>query len=160
MAITTWTALDFANVNTTDTVDLTSADYSIKSLEWDYNYGGDEYPKQQDSANHPAHSFARAMTLTLAVQVKGSNEADYWTKRKALVAAFLVDDGAQTAYYHGTLTGTPNGQSQMYVRVNVTGIAGPHQPDEAGAYTSTVTITMRADRGYWLKTSDDSVAKI
>ena len=160
MSVTTWTALDFANVNTTDTVDLTSADYSIKSLEWDYNYGGDEYPKQQDSANHPAHSFVRAMTVTLAVQILGGSEAGYWTKRKALVAAFLVDDGSQTSYYHGTLTGTPNGQSEMYANVNVTGISAPHAPDEAGAYTSTVTITMRVDRGYWLKTADDTVVKI
>jgi len=160
MAITTWTALGFTNVNTTDTVDLLAAAYSVKGFEWDYNYGGDEYPKQQDSANHPAHSFARAMTLTLAVQVKGSSEADYWAQRKALVAAFLVDDGAQTSYYHGTLTGTPNGQAEMYAKVNVTGIQAPHAPDEAGAYTSTVTVTMRADQGYWLKVSDDTAVKI
>jgi hypothetical protein len=160
MAVTTWTTLGFANINTTDTVDLLAAAYSVKGLEWDYNYGGDEYPKQQESANHPAHSFARAMTVTLAVQVKGSSEADYWAQRKALVAAFLVDDGAQTSYYHGTLTGTPNGQSEMYAKVNVTGIQAPHAPDEAGAFTSTVTITMRVDRGYWLKVSDDTAVKI
>lgn len=160
MAITTWSALGFANVNTTDTVDLLGAGYSVKGFEWDYTYGGDEFPKQQDSANHPAHSFARAMTVTLEVLVKGASEADYWTKRKALVSAFLVDDGAQTAYWHGTLTGTPNGQSAMYVKANVTGIAGPHDPDAAGAYTSTVTITMRVDRGYWLKVSDDTAVRI
>lgn len=160
MAITTWSVLGFANVNGSATVDLLGAGYKIKSLEWDYNYGGDEYPKQQAPANHPAHSFARALTLTLAVQVVGSSESDYWTKRKALIAAFLVDDGAQTAYYHGTLTGTPHGQSSMYVKVNVTGIQAPHAPDEAGAFTSTVTFTMRADRGYWLKVSDDSAVKI
>jgi hypothetical protein len=160
MAVTTWTTLEFDNVNTTDTVDLLGSGYSVKGFEWDYAYGGDEYPKQQDSANHPAHSFARAMTVTLAVQVKGTSEADYWTKRKALVAAFLVDDGGQTAYYHGTLKGTPNGQSQLYVRANVTGIAAPHAPDEAGAFTSTVTVTLRVDRGYWLKVSDNTVVKI
>lgn len=158
--ITTWTALGFANVNGSDTVDLLAAGHKVRSFEWDYNYGGDEYPKQQDSANHPAHSFARALTLTLQVFVNGANEADYWAKRKALVAAFLVDDGAQTAYYHGTLTGTPNGQPEMYARVNVTGIQEPHDPDAAGAFSSVVTITMRADRGYWLKVSDDTAVKI
>lgn len=157
----TWTTLGFANVNAVDTVDLLDeTKYRLQGFEWDYNYGGDEYPKQQDSANHPAHSFARAMALTLQVMVKGSDEAGYWTNRQALVAAFLVDDGAQTAYYHGTLTGTPNGQPEMYVNVNVTAIQGPHTPDEAGAFSSTVTITMRADRGYWLKTADDTAVKI
>jgi len=160
MSITTWTTLGFANVNATDTIDLLGSGYSIKGFEWDYTYGGDEYPKQQAPANHPAHSFARAMTVTLEVLVKGSSESDYWTKRHNLVKTFLVDDGAQTAYYHGTLTGTPNGQAQMYVKVNVTGINGPHDPDAAGAFTSTVTITMRVDRGYWLKVSDDTVVKI
>jgi len=160
MAVTTWTTLGFANINATDTVDLTAAAYSVKGLEWDYNYGGDEYPKQQNSGNLQAHSFTRAMTVTLAVQVKGSSESDYWTQRKALVAAFLVDDGGQTSYYHGTLTGTPNGQDEMYAHANVTAIQAPHAPDEAGAYTSTVTITMRADRGYWLKVADDTVVKI
>lgn len=160
MAVTIWSTLGFANVNATDTVDLLADGHKVRSVEWDYNYGGDEFPKQQDSANHPAHSFARALTLTLQVFVKGANEADYWANRQALVAAFLVDDGAQTSYHHGTLTGTPNGQSEMYVKVNVTSIQEPQDPDAAGAFTSVVTITMRADRGYWLKTADDTAVKI
>jgi hypothetical protein len=154
-------ACTFLNVNT-DTVDLTAAGYSIKNLDWTYVYAGDPQPKQQDSGNFEVNMFVRQLELNLVVQIIGQGSSvaakvsDYWAKRLTFVKAFLVDEGDQTAYRHGRLSVTPAGKSSMYVDANVTNLALPYQWDEAGAKSSTATVTMRADHGYWILTSDNT----
>lgn len=152
-----FSAVTFTNVSS-DTVDLQSAgDFALKSLEWAYEYEGGEFGKQQDSGQQPAHSFVRRVSVTCVVQILGSGFSDYWTNRHTLVRAFLVSQGTQSEYNHGTFSVTPQGGSSMYLDANVTGIDLPLVFDEAAAHASTATITMRADYGYWRATSGDTV---
>lgn len=152
-----FSAAAFTNVSS-DTANLyTVGDFAFKSLEWSYEYDGSEFPKQQNSGQNPAHSFVRRMALTLTVQILGSSQSDYWTNHNTFAKAFLVADGTQSSYNHGTLAVTPTGKSAMYVDANVTGIGFHSNPEEGAAFTSTATVTMRADRGYWRAVSGGAV---
>ena len=153
-----WDEVTFFNRDGTHSVDLLSTGYSIKELSWSYEYDGSEFPKQQDSGQAQAHSFVRRLTFNLVVQITGDSFSGYWTARQALADAFIIADGTQVEYRHGQIEVTPTGQPQIYADVNVTGVSFPTSVDEAK--TSIATITMRADRGYWLKASDDSVIRI
>lgn len=151
-----FTQASVTNLNAA-TVDLLGTGYGIKSLTWRHETEGDDFPKQQSSGQHEAHQFVRRLTITLVGQLKGSSAADYWTKRAALMAALLVNQGAQAGYKHGTIKLTPAGLSQMYADVVLIDIDVPTNVDEP--LSSVYTVSWRCDYGYWCQVSDSSVVK-
>lgn len=157
-----FSAATYTNVSS-DTVNLKATGYALKTLEESYEYEGSEFAKQNDSGQNAAQSFVRRLVVTVTVQIIGTGatqalgQADYWTKRNAFIKAFLVVKGAQTNYNHGTLAVTPQGGASMYVDANVTGLQLPLAYDEAGAFVSTASVTLRADYGYWRATAGGAV---
>lgn len=152
-----FTQAGFTNVNTV-TIDFFAAAYNgFRSATWRYEFEGDADPKQGDSGQHDSHAFVRRLIIDIEGQIKGSSETDYWTKRDALIAALLVDRGAQTAYKHGTFTLTPTGKPQMYADVVVTALAFPRAFDEP--LMSRYQASFRCDYGYWRAVSGGAVVK-
>lgn len=140
---------------------------NLRQLRWRYELAGEEDPKGQDTGNHPSPVYTERMIVTGTGQIvgEGANDtaraADYVTRRKALMAAVLVDDGPQTLeFHHGVLAVTFQGDAQVYANVVLLN-ADPGGDVEDGSHRmSFFNFVWRVDRGAWLTVAGDAVVKI
>src|SRR5690348_5324333 len=146
-----FSAVSFTSAATA-TVDLLGSGFSLKQLDWSYEYDGDGFPKQSDSDQNPAQSFVRRLIVNMTVQIRGASQSAHWVNRQAFANSLIVHDGAQTQYNRGRLAVTPSGGTAMFADVNVTEASFSMPVEEAAAFVSTATLAFRCDRGYWRTT--------
>lgn len=118
---------------------------------------GQPLPVLNESGRADTHAPIDMMVITFAGRIYGTSDSDYWTRRLALAAALLPDQGENVDYLHGRLSVTaPNGTS-MYADYHTVGWEPMFDTEapKVGPYK----VTLEVPYGYWRNASGDAAIK-
>ena len=114
--------------------------------------------KLEESGQWDAPGDVTAMAITADALISGTSDSDYWTRRAALMAVLLPNQGSQLENVNGTAYVTFSGQSEVYAPIALESLSPPITVDIPHA--TAFHVEWVNDYGYWRAVSGDAVVKL